>query len=230
MFKNLKIGKKLGLGFGVVLLLLLVVSGYNFTSFTDIGEKSELAQTACGNQAFSIEKEVDHLKWMAQLSDLFLNDDVTEVTVQTDDHKCGLGKWLYSEETRQQANSDPALAAILERMKEPHNRLHASAIQIGVEYVDFDMELKSLLAERWIDHLNWIKHVANSNISKKVFDGGLDPRQCAFGKWYYSYEPADPNFGEHLTKWEEPHSKLHHSAAEMVKAQKAGDWAEANCQ
>ena len=149
------------------------------------------------------------------------------MTVQTDDHKCGLGKWMYSDETKQACNDDPGLAAIIDRMKEPHHRLHASAIHIGEEYVDFDTELKSLLAERWIDHLNWIKNVANSNLTKTVFDGGLDPHECAFGKWYYSYEPEDPNFETHLAKWEDPHAKLHESAAAMALAQMAGDWDEA---
>jgi len=227
MFKNLKIGKKLGLGFGVVLALLAVVSIYNYTSFQGIGTMTQVAQKACGDQAFAIEKEVDHLKWMADLSDLFLNDEVTEVTVQTDDHKCGLGQWMYSNETQQQCAEDPQLAAILQKMKEPHQRLHNSAIGIGEEYVDFDLELKSLLAERWIDHLNWIKHVANSNLTETTFDGGLDPHKCAFGEWYYAYQADDPQFGVLLEQWEEPHAQLHESAKLMVLAQKAGDWRDA---
>ena len=224
MFKNLKIGKKLGLGFGVVLLLLSVVSVYNYDSFQSIGTMTQTAQVACGNQAFAIEKEVDHLKWMSDLSNLFLDDAVTEVTVQTDDHQCGLGKWMYSDETRQMCSEDPELAAIIDKMKEPHHRLHTSAIHIGEEYVDFDLELKSLLADRWIDHLNWIKHVANSNLTETTFDGGLDPHQCAFGKWYYSYHADDSQFGALLAEWEKPHAQLHESAIMMVAAQKTGDW------
>ncbi|MBU8934811.1 MAG: CZB domain-containing protein [candidate division Zixibacteria bacterium] len=227
MFKNLKIGKKLGLGFGVVLVLLAVVSIYNYTSFNSIDEQTVVAQQSCTNQAFSIEKEVDHLKWMASLSDLFMNDEVTEVTVQTDDHKCGLGKWMYSDETRTMKANDPKLASILDQMAEPHHRLHTSAIHIGEQYVDFDLGLKSLLSDRWIDHLNWIKHVANSNLTKTTFDGGLDAHQCAFGKWYYSYQADNPEFGALLKHWEEPHKHLHESAQEMVNAQKAGNWDEA---
>ncbi|MBU8933725.1 MAG: CZB domain-containing protein [candidate division Zixibacteria bacterium] len=227
MFKNLKIGMKLSMGFGVVLALLAVVSIYNYTSFNSIDGQTTIAQQSCANQAFSIEKEVDHLKWMASLSDLFVNDEVTEVTVQTDDHKCGLGKWMYSDEVRAMKANDPELAAILDQMAEPHHRLHASAIKIGEEYVDFDIELKSLLGERWIDHLNWVKHVANSNLTETTFNGGLDPHKCAFGHWYYSYQADDPEFGELLKQWEEPHKHLHESAQKMVLMQKAGDWNEA---
>jgi methyl-accepting chemotaxis protein len=227
MFKNLKIGNKLGLGFGLVLVLLAGLSWYNYSSFQSIAEMAEITKEAADNRAFAIEKEVDHLKWMSALSDLFLSHTVTEVAVQTDDHKCGLGKWVYSEETRQMCAEDPELAAIVEKIKEPHLRLHSSAIAIGEEYVDFDDELKSLLAERWIDHLNWIKQVANSNLSNTEFDGGLDPHKCAFGKWYYSYQPEDPTFGTLLEKWEDPHTKLHESAQNMVAAQQSGNWNEA---
>ncbi len=224
MFKNLKIGGKLGLGFGGVLLLLAGLSWFNYSSFQDIEAMSADAQLATNSRAFAIQKEVDHLKWMASLSDLFLYENVTEVAVQTDDHKCGLGKWLYSEETAQLSAQDPQLAAILEKIKPPHSELHMSAINIDEEYVDFDMELKSLLTERWIDHLNWIRNVANSNLNNTEFDGGLDPHQCAFGKWYYSYEAKDPAFGELLKEWEEPHRQLHESAQQMVAVQQAGDW------
>ena len=203
------------------------MSFYNYSSFNTIGDQSIVAQDACDNQSFSIEKEVDHLKWMAELSDLFLSDDVTEVTVQTDDHQCGLGKWMFSDETRQMCTDDPQLAAILDKMKDPHHQLHASAIDIGEEYVDFDLELQSLLSERWIDHLNWINHVANSNLTHTTFNGGLDPHQCAFGKWFYSYQADDPQFGSLLSAWEEPHKLLHESAQLIVKAQEAGDWQEA---
>ncbi|MEA1979566.1 MAG: methyl-accepting chemotaxis protein [candidate division Zixibacteria bacterium] len=226
-WKDLKIGKKLYIGFGVILALVVVISLYNYVGFTDIGEKSRDAQIACGNQAFAIEKEVDHLKWMEAVSELFLDDNINKITVTTDDHKCGLGKWMYSEETQKMKANDPQLASILDKIEEPHRKLHTSAIEIGDNYVDFDMQLQSLLANRWIDHLNWIKHVANSNLNKEVFDGGLDPRKCAFGKWFYSYNSDNKDFSKHLQEWEEPHSKLHEAAAKMVEAQKSGNWTEA---
>ncbi len=227
MFKNLKIGKKLGLGFGLVLALLAVISVFNYTSFGDIEGNVGVAQEACSNQAFAIEKEVDHLKWMSDLSDLFLDENVTEVTVQTDDHKCGLGIWMYSDETRQMCSEDPQLASILNKMEEPHKRLHASAGHIGETYVDFDMELEKMLGDRWIDHLDWIKNVANSNLTQTTLTQGLDPRKCGFGQWYYSYQPDDPQFGSLIKEWEEPHSRLHLAAAKMADEQNAGNWAKA---
>jgi len=227
MLKNLKIGTKLALGFGVVLVLFVFVGVYNYMGFDTVKEQAAHVEEAGGNKTFMVEKEVDHLKWISGLSELFLDDEVNTVTVQTDDHKCGLGKWLYGEETRELTANDPQLASLLEKFKEPHHQLHASAIHIGETYVGFDMNLKSLLANRWIDHLNWNKHVAGSILEKQVFDGGIDPHQCAFGKWYYSYKAENPEFGKLLNEWEDPHKVLHLSAAKIVEAQKKGNFGQA---
>ncbi len=227
MFKYFTIGKKLGFGFGVVLVLMIGIVVYNYSGLLGIGEQTHLAQKACNNRAFAIEKEVDHLMWMASLSNLFIKDDVTEVTVQKDDHECGLGKWMFSEETMLMAQEDPELAAIIDKIKEPHYHLHETAVKIDQRYEVFDLELESLLAHRWIDHLNWIKNVANSNLNHSEFDGGLDPHNCAFGKWYYTYDSENPELNRLLKQWEEPHADLHKSAQTMVAAQQAGNWKEA---
>ncbi len=224
MLKNLKISRKLALGFGTILLVLLVVAGFNYNSFNLIGNGIEVALSANENQAFLIEKEVDHLNWMAALSDLFLDDAVHTVTVQTDDHKCGLGEWLYSDETRKLAAADPELAGLLKKLEEPHARLHQTAVKIDENYINFDMTLQTLLAQRWIDHLDWIKSLSSSLLERRVFDGGVDPHQCGFGKWYYAYSSTDPEFRALLKEWEAPHNDLHESAAEIVTAQRQGDW------
>ena len=70
MFKNLKIGRKLGLGFATVLLLLAFVSFYSYQSFNSTQDLTEHTGQAKENKTFMVEKEVDHLKWMAGLSDL----------------------------------------------------------------------------------------------------------------------------------------------------------------
>ncbi len=228
MFKNLKIGKKLALGFGMVLVLLAVISVYNYNSFCSVEDQLTFVHETDEAEVFAISKEVDHVMWMAKVSELFLDEDVTALDVQTDPTKCGLGTWLHSEETRKRAAGDAELAALLDRIEEPHRHLHESAIEIDEEYVAFDMQLKSLLADRWIDHLDWINQVANSNLTKTIFDGGVDPHQCAFGKWFYGYEAEDPQFGNLLESWEHPHAQLHESAARVAEAQKAGDWSLAN--
>jgi methyl-accepting chemotaxis protein len=157
MLKNLKIGMKLGIGFGIVLVLMAVLGVYNYYGYGQIRLKSNAAQEAGDNRAFAITKEVDHLKWMANLSAVFIDTTMTETTVQTDPHKCGFGQWLYSEETQQKAAGDPTLSAIMQKIDEPHRKLHESAVRInevlksgrprGEAYAIFEKDSKSAVGE-----------------------------------------------------------------------------------
>ncbi len=78
---------------------------------------------------FLAEKETDHLAWANSLLAVFA-EKRTEITVQTDPHQCGLGRFLDSDKARQAGASDPELARLFEEIKEPHQRLHASAMTI----------------------------------------------------------------------------------------------------
>lgn len=213
---NLKISTKVALGFGGVLLMLLMIATYNYFSIKHIDVMGEQVARNNGHNVFVINKEIDHLKWVNKLNELFLNDEMHSVQVQTDDHKCGFGKWLYGEEGKKMAAEDKELALLLEKIKEPHRQLHETAIAIDKTYVGFDPALKGLFAERWIDHLKWVKNLSYSLLTGEKFKGGLDPQKCAFGKWYYSYKTDEPQLRSLLDGWEEPHILLHKSAQKIA--------------
>jgi len=71
-WKNLKIGKKLSIGFGAIIVLLVFLSIFNYRSFNSIKDNVSLVEEANLNTQFMIEKEVDHLTWLSGLSNLFL--------------------------------------------------------------------------------------------------------------------------------------------------------------
>jgi len=75
---------------------------------------------------FLAEKEADHLKWSNQILTYFVTDG-KKLAVETDEHLCGLGKFLYGEAGKKAAKSDPELASLIEALKKPHARLHQSA-------------------------------------------------------------------------------------------------------
>ncbi len=83
---------------------------------------------------FLAEKEIDHLKWINQCYALFANN-LESLDVQTDHHKCGLGEFLYGELGKKAAESDPQLAELLNAIKEPHEKLHSSALKIQAEWI-----------------------------------------------------------------------------------------------
>lgn len=96
-WKNLTIGKKTGIGFGVILVLLVVVGILSYTGVSGI--VSDAVKVIKGNKLDGnmAQKEVDHLNWVNKVNALLTDDKLTSLDVQTDDHKCGFGKWLYGE-------------------------------------------------------------------------------------------------------------------------------------
>jgi len=79
MFDNWSIGKKIGMGFGVVLSLLAVVAAWSVTGIgTIVGNASEVID---GNalRGLMVEKEVDHLKWAAKVGELINDDSITSM-------------------------------------------------------------------------------------------------------------------------------------------------------
>ena len=85
-WENLTIGKKVAVGFGVVLTLLTVVG---FLSYTGVGGiVTNAGQVIDGNKLDGVlaQKEVDHLNWTGKINALLTDKNVTELTVQTDDH------------------------------------------------------------------------------------------------------------------------------------------------
>jgi methyl-accepting chemotaxis protein len=216
-WKDLSIGKKIGIGFGSVLALLAILSGYTYLGLTELDHLAhETEEAGAGNQ-FILLKTIDHLNWVAKLSDLVYKTDVHTLDIQTDDRMCGFGQWLYGKEVKELAAQDKQIAQLVEAIKAPHRRLHHSAIKIQDTYVAFDRQLDGLIAERWIDHLDWANDLGKSVLTGTPFKGGLDPKACAFGKWYDTYRPSDPALAQLLNGWQAPHHRLHATAGKIIQ-------------
>ena len=109
--------------------------------------------------------------------------------VQTDDHKCGFGTWLYSDERKDAETSIPALASTLKSLEQPHKDLHLSAINIGEVFVQADAELPGIIAARQVDHLKWASVIRDAFLeNKNELKVQTDPTKCALGKWRYGPE------------------------------------------
>jgi methyl-accepting chemotaxis protein len=222
-WKDLSIGKKMGIGFGAVLTLLAAISGYNYAGLTEVDHLAHETEEASAGTQFMLLKTIDHLNWMAKLNNLVYNENVHTLNIQTDDHKCGFGKWLFGEEVKQLASENEEIGKLVEAIKAPHRRLHHSAIKIKETYVAFDRELGALIAARWIDHLSWVKELGRSVLTGAPFKGGLDPKACAFGKWYHAYRPSDPKLAQLLKGWEAPHDRLHATARKIIQRMNQND-------
>ncbi|NNF99506.1 MAG: HAMP domain-containing protein [Desulfobacteraceae bacterium] len=218
-WKNLNLRMKFALGFGMVLFLLLVVAGWSITGISDIVHNA--GQVISGNQLSGMlaDKEVDHLNWVNQVNALLTDKNVTNLSVETDDHKCGFGKWLYGEERSRAEALVTSLSPLLKEIEVPHRHLHESAIAIGKHFKQADTHLPAILSQRIIDHLNWAAKIRDTFLSEKdQLNVQTDPMLCALGKWLQSDEARNAYNGgdkEFKSAWQSmiaKHEALHASA------------------
>ena len=130
-----------------------------------IGQAFQQADLKLGQ--FLQEKKTDHLMWTHKIKDAFVDVAITRIDVETDPHKCSLGKWMYSSETLQLKKTDPEFAEMWANVEKPHRHLHASAIDfqkmLGEGRRDEARTLYMQKTEPWaheclanIDHIiNW---------------------------------------------------------------------------
>jgi purine-binding chemotaxis protein CheW len=82
---------------------------------TRLEERTALVKTLA-------DRKQDHLNWLTRLKDAVRGG--TEITVETDPHKCAFGRWYDSF-----TSDSHALTAYLRRFDQPHKRIHGIAVQ-----------------------------------------------------------------------------------------------------
>ena len=215
------VGKRIGVGFGLVLLVLALVAGWSVYGFN--GVVGQLATAVGCNvlQSDIAQKEIDHLNWASKVNELLTDEKVTTLDVQTDPHKCAFGQWYYGEGRKEAERLIPEIKQSLAAIEEPHRHLHESAVSIGEVFKQADPLLPGKLCAREVDHLAWADHVSQLFLQNlPELDVQTDPTQCAFGKWLQSeearkYASSDPEFARMLEAVKEPHRKLHESATSI---------------
>ena len=220
-WKNLSISKKLGVGFGVVLLLTAILA---FTSFSGIGNiVGNASEVIDGNKLRGniISAEVAHLNWAKKVSTFLTEHNAEELQVQLDDHQCSFGKWLYGAERKQAEAMIPSLTPHLAEIENFHQDLHASAADIKKHYKQADPNLPVFLAEREIDHLKFSAKIQNVLLSNgAVIEAQTDPHKCNLGKWLYGEEARkvaalQPELKPLIEAVIAPHARLHESVVDL---------------
>lgn len=70
-------------------------------------------------------------------------------------------------------------------------------------------EFLQLIAQRKQDHINWLEELYRCVDEERKFTLATDPHQCAFGRWYDTYETSNPVLSFHLKKFDAPHQRIH---------------------
>lgn len=215
---DLTIGKQITLGFGIVIVLLIILGALSFSGVGGIVGNAQLVIAGKALDGEMAQKEVDHLNWAGEVNRLLTDETHHELSVQTDHKLCGFGKWLYGDQRKKAEALIPSLAPLFKQIEEPHHRLHESAIQIKEVYSPSDASLPGLFCTRLSEHLMWASNIQNGILSNAPkIEVQTDHTLCAFGRWLRSDAAAkvaksDTELGQLLARIEEPHKKLHESA------------------
>ncbi|MBU0740948.1 hypothetical protein KJ554_01200 [bacterium] len=130
MARKMSLGRKLGLGFGLLMglmVIVLVIATFGFHSL----EKN--TRRFLENQQLETDLmtyEVDQLSWTRELGDAIINADVSGLDIQTDPARCAFGVWYGSEDRRRDVTLLPELASLLAQIENRHAALHAAANEI----------------------------------------------------------------------------------------------------
>ncbi len=212
----MNIGKRIATGFGVAMAMMGIVVAANYFGIRSIIHNSGEAVLANRMDGTLAQKEVDHLNWAARLQATLADKEATLLAVETDDHKCGFGKWLYSDARKDAEQDIPSLAPLLQEIEEPHRRLHQSARSIGEVFKAADADLPLTLADIEAAHLQWAGTVKDAILANAPKTGAhKDPASCSLGKWLSS-EQADaflksgsPAFQQRWAELLADHSTMH---------------------
>jgi methyl-accepting chemotaxis protein len=218
-WQNLRLSMKLGGGFGIVLLLICTIITLTYIGVEKIIDDSKNVITGNSLDGVMVQKELDHLNWASTLN-TFLNGSTSNaLEVETDDHNCGFGQWLYGEERKRAEELVPRLVTLFKKIEAPHKILHSSALAIKKIYRPADITLPAQIVGIQVDLLNYvnsirdaINEVSSGRASSVAVD--TDPLTSCLGKWMETerakkaYEQGDDEFKKAWQAAESDHGAL----------------------
>ena len=229
MFKSLKIGTKMLIMAGSILILMLVTLVWGVTGLSTTVANGE--EMAAGNKLRGelLAREVDHLNWVKAVSTFLTDEESTELTVQMDHTKCALGKWFNGDGRKQAEMLVPELIPDLKAIETPHMHLHETAQRIKSVYRQANPHLAKFLTEKELDHVTWVSRVQSGIISgASKLNVEFDHTQCGFGQFLYGgigkkAAESSPELAKILDELKRPHGELHKQGKHIEGLLEAGN-------
>ncbi|AZZ96684.1 CZB domain-containing protein [Pseudoalteromonas sp. R3] len=124
-------------------------------------------------------------------------------------------------------NDNPSFMGVKDYMGTPTPIFDLGLILNNQSSYDINKSLVTMLQEREQDHKAWLAELERSIYNDQPFTQAKDPKQCAFGKWYYSFKTDNDDLRTLLARFEEPHNKLHALADKLLTINAKGNKDEA---
>ncbi|MBN1253122.1 MAG: CZB domain-containing protein [Bacteroidales bacterium] len=222
-WKDLKLRNKFFIAFGSIIAILIIISAFSINGINEIITNGN--EVIGGNRIKSniIQKDLDHLKWVNQVSQFLNDDNVSILDVEMDSHKCKFGQFYYGEERKLAEKLVPELKPIFEKIEDPHSQLHKSAKDISDIFEQADKKISIRLMQVKAEHLNWLNKVNKAiTLNNSNIDVEADATKCNFALWLNDIETVyflnkNPEYAQKINSILEPHRKLHESVIEIEK-------------
>ena len=125
---NNTIGNRLGKGLTMVMTMVFVMGAVSLWANYRVKHAMDEKQRLEVLNGLLSSRIIDHFKWKDGLSSgLFMQGKKFSGKLNPDE--CNFGKWMTTFKPYSEAN-----AAIFEALREPHRKLHESAVRILAEY------------------------------------------------------------------------------------------------
>ncbi|MHB8068528.1 MAG: methyl-accepting chemotaxis protein [Desulfobaccales bacterium] len=128
--KNIRLSVKLIGGFIAVAVITLIVGLVGWVGVSDSQKVAREIKGLDGINAELLQREIDHLNWARKVGQFQRDENLTALEVEKDPHKCGFGKWYYSDKRKDAEARIPEIAPLLQQLEEPHAKLHSTAVEL----------------------------------------------------------------------------------------------------
>ena len=125
-WNDLKIGKKIAVSMGTLLLILCVTSTVFILSLRALSLENKELQDVESMVTIMLLRESDHLKWINALQRYTYDEQQQDVAIQENHTLCNLGKWLYGQPRKEAEELFPEIKEPVKAMEAPHAVLHES--------------------------------------------------------------------------------------------------------
>ncbi len=126
---KMTVRNKLLLGFGFVLILMVVIGGFALYSFNITGDSMERVQRNQEQINQASDNLNQHFVWLNELGNSLLMEE--NFTGELDYTMCDFGNWYYEfRNTRDYEQASPEFREAFDALEDPHQLLHESAHEI----------------------------------------------------------------------------------------------------
>ncbi|MDH3328474.1 MAG: methyl-accepting chemotaxis protein [Desulfobulbaceae bacterium] len=229
--KALSAAARLLIGFSTLLALMAVFIFFSFQTTGYLVNSSDKVIQGDELLAEITHKDIDLLSWTADVNLLLTDEMSTGPNVQTDDHKCSFGLWLYGKGRKEAESLVPSLKPVFKGMEEPHAKMHSAAGEIINSRRQVTPRFDTFIRQVKSEQQSWkndIREALLDDVKSTLDNIQTDPTKCLLGKWIYADETkalihSDPEIAKLLAELEPMHKKLHGNISDTQKFLISGD-------